>query len=143
MNANEITLEMIDKEYYKSNVDTFSKYVEMVSAFIANKEFPYPYNNEEHHDLVALGNDYVFQDQKMREKLLDKIRNIPYEELYPALQECGMTEKECHMVFSRIYETAFLCCLTHGEGPMYEILRFPVVPLVLHWDKGLFYTTKM
>ena len=142
MNANEITLEMLNEKYQKTCVDDFKEYVEMVSAFIGSKEFPYKYNDEEHHDLVALGNDYVFQDWTVRQKLMDKVRNVPYEELYNVFQECGLTTKECHMIFSRIYETCFLNCLTHGEGNLYEVLHFPVVSVVLHWDKGLFYTTK-
>ncbi len=142
MNANEITLEMLNEKYQQSNVDNFKEYVEMCSAFIGSKEFPYKYDDEEHHNLVALGNDYVFQNQSIRNNLLEKVRNVPYEELYDVLQKCGLTTKECKMVFSRIYETSFLNCLTHGEGPLYEILHFPIVSVVLHWDKGLFYTTK-
>ena len=142
MNAEEITLDMLEKEYQNTKSEDFSKYVEMCSAFILNKKIPFECNSEEHNNLVALGNDYVFQNQEMRERLLEKVRNVPYEKLYDVLQECGLTAKECHMIFSRIYETCFLNCITHGEGNLYEVLHFPIVSVVLHWNKGLFYTTK-
>ena len=142
MNANEITLEMFNEKYQKTCVDNFKEYVEMVSNFILNKKMPFEYSSEEHHDLVSLGNDYVFQDWTIRQKLMNKVHNVPYEKLYDVLQECGLTTKECKMIFSQIYETAFLGCVTRGEAPMYLVLHFPIVSVVLHWDRGEFYTTK-
>lgn len=139
----EITLEMLEEKYRNTSIDNFAEYDQIVSEYILHKKMPFKITSEEHHDLVALGNDYVFQDESMRQKLMDKVRNVPYEKLYPILQECGMSEQERRMIFAGIYETAFLGCVTGGEASLYMVLRFPVVPLVLHWTKGLFYTTKM